>query len=771
MAGKLTIKRQSLLCVLCFFASLTASATTQPLSAKQAQAQESRTARLEELGRAWGVVKLFHPRLAWSGIDWDRALIDAIPKVNAAHGSQEYVAAINSMFSALHDPNTRVRIHGNVFDTNPAHATPATGGEPVRLAAGLLVIDESAAANSSQRPGTPAPGLADKVIHLLPNAKAILLDLRAVTRLTPADAFARESLLSQVLPELLDQDVTLASQRYRGHSGHAPQRGDSSGGYYSGLVTQTPTVLIGRSKAKTPPIIILVNANSVSLPEIIGLRSAGIAYVVQEGVPPSDMSSATIELGHDVELTISTAEWVDPRGTVGFFPDEVVATGQVPSAVQRAMTWNNRPSDATQPSASQAPSNGKDNAYPEMAFPAYEYRLLALFRYWNAINYFFPYKDLIGGDWSTVLPSYIPRFEAAKNEYEYEVALRELTTEIHDSHGFMGPTKAFADQVGAFTLPVALRHVEGQSMVDVVFDANTPLHVGDVILSVDGQSMVSRREYFAKFYSASTPQASTRLVEPFLLRGQKNSQARLTVLGIDGAIHEVRVGRTMDAYSPSIMTAFKRTTPPVAILSGGVGYVDLDRLEVKDVDRMFETIKTTQATIFDMRGYPSGTAWKIAPRLSKAKNPVAALFSRPMLTAVALGDEESGASTYQFQQFLPDAPGQRYGGQIVVLINENAASQAEHTCLFFEAATDVTFIGTPTLGVDGDVTNVVLPGGISASFSGHAVRHADGRQLQRVGIQPSIRVAPTIAGIAAGRDEVLEAALQFLAKQPVSNSQ
>ena len=40
--------------------------------------------------------------------------------------------------------------------------------------------------------------------------------------------------------------------------------------------------------------------------------------------------------------------------------------------------------------------------------------------------------------------------------------------------------------------------------------------------------------------------------------------------------------------------------------------------------------------------------------------------------------------------------------------------------------------------------------------------HADGRQLQRLGIQPHVRVEPTIAGVRAGRDEVLEAAVAFL---------
>jgi C-terminal processing protease CtpA/Prc len=103
-----------------------------------------------------------------------------------------------------------------------------------------------------------------------------------------------------------------------------------------------------------------------------------------------------------------------------------------------------------------------------------------------------------------------------------------------------------------------------------------------------------------------------------------------------------------------------------------------------------------------------------------------------------------------------------YRGKVVMLINEDAISQAEHTCMFFEAATDVTFVGTPTTGANGDVTNMVLPGNLAVSFTGHNVRHADGRQLQRVGIQPTVKVAPTVGGVVAGRDEILEAAVKYL---------
>jgi len=167
--------------------------------------------------------------------------------------------------------------------------------------------------------------------------------------------------------------------------------------------------------------------------------------------------------------------------------------------------------------------------------------------------------------------------------------------------------------------------------------------------------------------------------------------------------------------------------------------------------------------IFDMRGYPNGTAWSIAPRLSEKKNVVAALFSRPLLNATDLSDSELAESAnYGFAQKIPDRKGDVYKGKVVMLINEDAISQSEHTCLFFESATDVTFIGTPTAGANGDVTFMVLPGNVQVSFTGHNVRHADGRQLQRVGIQPTIRVAPTIRGLIDGRDEILERAIKYL---------
>jgi C-terminal processing protease CtpA/Prc len=348
---------------------------------------------------------------------------------------------------------------------------------------------------------------------------------------------------------------------------------------------------------------------------------------------------------------------------------------------------------------------------------------------------------------------------------DYQFTVRELVTEMHDSHGGVRNASASAERVGTFLPPLMTGYVESKSVVTKVLDDKLPIKVGDVILAIDGEPIEKKREFHARYTAASTSQWLMRSVHLRLLLGPKDSVVKLKVQGTGGDVRDVELTRSQTITDPKWAGLMERSTPITQVLPSGYGYVDLDRLQAGDVDKMFETIKDTPAVIFDMRGYPNGTAWSIAPRLTEKKDVVAAQFSRPLLEATSLTNSElADSAKYSFAQRIPERQGDVYKGKVVVLINEDAISQAEHTCLFFESATDVTFIGTPTAGANGDVTNMVLPGNLIVGFSGHDVRHADGRQLQRVGIQPTIRVERTIRGIVEGRDELLEAAVKFLQK-------
>jgi C-terminal processing protease CtpA/Prc len=96
----------------------------------------------------------------------------------------------------------------------------------------------------------------------------------------------------------------------------------------------------------------------------------------------------------------------------------------------------------------------------------------------------------------------------------------------------------------------------------------------------------------------------------------------------------------------------------------------------------------------------------------------------------------------------------------VILVDEVSQSQAEYSAMAFRVAPDAVVVGSTTAGADGNVSPIPLPGGLRAMISGIGIFYPDKTPTQRVGIVPDVRVRPTLDGIRAGRDEVLEEALR-----------
>ncbi len=749
---------------------------SQNIFAQNSPAETARIERLVGLAKVWGNVKYFHPFLAYRDIDWDKALVETIPKVNAAKNSQEYAAAINSMLAILGDKNTRAEIIGTETKSiKPTNAVETK--ESIRLENGALILDLMQIARIGAKNQDDLQEIYKKMGEMFPQAKTLIFDARGRDLPTGENAEAvnyyAAGFLRDSLPSLLDENLKLASVRYRVHNGYTPQWGSSSGGYYSAFTTDAPVIFEGSGDAKLLPTVFIVNEKSPSSGDILsGLQSANKALVVQDGdlAEEPGIETSEIKLPENVRVKIRSVELVAPDGSVGFQADKVVpkSANGADDAMNEALKLAAQ-KDFKRPvnnnSAVVPLESVKDKPYPEMEFPAAEYRLLALFRYWNVINYFYPYKDLIDRPWDEILPEYITMFEANKDASDYQLTVLRMVAELDDSHGgvrFSNPSKA-GETLGRFFPPLNVKYVAGQTIVLNVIKPNAGVSPGDVITAIDGIPIEKYRAKFAVYNAASTEQALQRVVHFSLLRGQKDTKIKLNVRGLDGKTREVELVRNVPTNDPRWEKAYDRSrkTPVFEVLPSGFGYADLARLQVGEVDKMFEMLKDTPAIIFDMRGYPNGTAWSIAPRLTEKKKVAAALFSRPFLSG-KLASDEDGAS-YSFTQYLPERVGDVYRGKVVMLIDENAVSQSEHTCMFFEAArADITFIGTTTMGANGDVTYMLLPGNLTVAFTGHNVRHANGHRLQRIGIQPTIKVEPTIKGTIEGKDEILEAAVNFL---------
>ncbi len=727
-------------------------------------ADKVRIERLAGLAKVWGAVKYFHPFPAYKEIDLDKALIEAIPKVNAAKSPEEYAQALNSMLAVLGDDSTRAFVGA---EKSPAQ-NKANGKEPLRLENGVLYYHALETGRLISQNKEKSREFKENVSKFLPQAKAMVIDARLEGELDVDILDSVVMQLRETLASLLDRKITLGSLRYRIHSGYAPQDRDAPPGFrYWGIMTSAPQPF-GEDREKnvrTPPTVVIVDVNSPLAELLSGLQTTGKAFIVAE----SNRLGAdlhTMKLIDGVEVTMRVSEIANSDGTVGFTADAVAPKGEAFQTAQKIVAENKFVSVRTkQPAAIVGQISQRDNAYASMRFPDKNYRLLALFRFWNVINYFFAYKDLTGTDWNEVLTKYIPKFEANSDAFEYQMTVRELAVETHSSHVGVGNTTAIADKFGNFMPPIVVRFVENQTVVVKVFDERLPIKTGDVVLTVDGEDISRRRDFFARMIPSSTPQALMRTVHNDVLRGQKDTIAKLTVRGADKKIRTIETTRSLPRSDRRWANRNNRTTPVYQVLPSGFAYVDLDRLTDAEVDKMFDAIKNAPGVIFDMRGYPDDAVVNtIAPRLSD-KTSVSALFSNPIVDALGLSKGNlSNPPQYSFATHVSPLKGKEvYRGKVAMLIDEYAQSWAESVVLDFAAARpDMMIIGTPTAGANGNVAAMLLPGDLTVSFDYLNVRHADGRQLQRVGIQPTIKAAPTIKGIAKGKDEILEAAVKFL---------
>ena len=81
-----------------------------------------------------------------------------------------------------------------------------------------------------------------------------------------------------------------------------------------------------------------------------------------------------------------------------------------------------------------------------------------------------------------------------------------------------------------------------------------------------------------------------------------------------------------------------------------------------------------------------------------------------------------------------------------------------------QTAPNVITLGSQTAGADGNVVVFGYMGGYATAISGLGIMYPDGRVSQRQGIAIDHFITPSIQGLQAGRDEVLEKAIE-LAKQ------
>jgi C-terminal processing protease CtpA/Prc len=406
-----------------------------------------------------------------------------------------------------------------------------------------------------------------------------------------------------------------------------------------------------------------------------------------------------------------------------------------------------------------------ERIYGKIAFPDAGFHLLALYRFWNIMQYWSPNRGVAGVNWPDVLREFVPRVALAKNKNEYEIAMLALIAKANDTHANLWSSLDVRPPVGECRLPINLRFVEDKlvvtSFASKMSGPRSGFRVGDVIDQIDGDSVESRVDEWAPFYADSNEAARHRDMARSFTNGSCGP-AHVSLSRPEGAltITTTRVpASTLDAISKTDDLA----GPTFRLLSKDVAYLKLSSIKTGDVATYIEQARGTKGLIIDIRNYPSEfVVFALGDLLVNHDTP----FAR--FTAASLANP--GAFYWGYTASLSSAL-PHYSGKIVILVDETSVSQAEFTAMAFRSTPNAVVVGSMTAGADGNVSEILLPGNLRTAISGLGVFYPDKRPTQRVGIAPDVEAHPTIAGIRAGRDEVLEAGIGLILGESIPPSE
>ena len=370
---------------------------------------------------------------------------------------------------------------------------------------------------------------------------------------------------------------------------------------------------------------------------------------------------------------------------------------------------------------------------------------------WNVFRHFYPYWSDIGVDWDARLrPQLQGTVDAAATREAHLDALRMVVAGLRDGHGSVRDVAAAPRSL----LPVQFR-ILGEQLV-VTASSDDAVSIGSVAATIDGMPAQTRVLNETQLASG-TPQWRRVRAAGALQTCRLGTMVRVTFEEPSGTRLNARL-----PCSRSVTRAVEARPDSIAELQPGIWYVDLTRVRAAQLRPMLETLANARGVVFDMRGYPTDAGRAVLPHLIRTPEDSTDRWMHVSRIARPFG-EVAGWQSMSWN-LLPATP--HIGGQRMFLTDGRAISYAESVMGYVRDHKLGTIIGGTTAGANGNVAGFSVPGGFSIVFTGMRVTRHDGRTaFHTEGVSPDIPLEPTLEGIRAGRDELLERALAALRSQ------
>ena len=366
---------------------------------------------------------------------------------------------------------------------------------------------------------------------------------------------------------------------------------------------------------------------------------------------------------------------------------------------------------------------------------------------WLVLRWFYPYSEDVALHWDAEFPSLMQNAARARTADALEHVIQELVAKLRDGHAF----------VNRFTIdgtwPFMTRRL-GQELVVLKslagYDKILPR--GSTITAVDGLPIAEVLARVRPYVSSPTEANLDYALGQFLSYGRTGELVRVSVRtdATNAGTREVVVPRL---YATVIEELHEDKPTQGEQLAPGVFYVDLSTLSQGKLDELLPVLVNAKAVICDVRGLVPHAAWRLVTHLLSHTIDSPRLYT-PVVTPAGIRHYED--DTWSVAAKLP-----HISARAIFLADGRSISQDETLLQMVKSTHLGTIVGEPSAGTNGNMVIYNTMGRMKILFTGMRVLNADGTLLHGHGIVPDVIQHPTVAGIASGRDEILDAATRI----------
>ena len=402
-----------------------------------------------------------------------------------------------------------------------------------------------------------------------------------------------------------------------------------------------------------------------------------------------------------------------------------------------------------------------EKRYDNIGFPNESYRLLFLARFWNAINYFAPYKYNVGEDWGNVLFRFIPKIIKAKTTLSYYRTLVLLSVSLNDGHSQLtiNNDNTLINNLifGKRTAPIYSAIVDGQVIIKKLAgdsSSKTAVKKGDIILSVDKELIGKRIARIGTYLSASNNSSRNKYLTWVMFDTNNNYQTLKIKRGKQILTVKVKCMATANR-SWQDLTGYTYNNTGYKLVGNSIAYIYAAQIWHGNIDTIKSLIKRCKAVIFDVRNYPNNDDFY---------NIFDMFLSQPKVInqSLYLSLNNPGFFKWQPSPAIGTVNKSPYAGTVIVLADERSQSQGEYSIMSLQTIPNSITIGSQTAGADGVVTQIPMWRKLSISYSGYGVFYPDKSPTQRRGIKIDIPVKKTIESVMQDKDLAVEEAVRYL---------